>query len=77
MSNSTAHRLHWLRAQLLAGWTIEGRAIERQVRSGYGQQITALEFLLRGREGCLALAIDDGPELQSFLRERQIERVAL
>ncbi|HNP71738.1 MAG TPA: hypothetical protein PKK15_11535 [Kouleothrix sp.] len=71
------HRLRWLHTQLAEGWRLEGPVIERLVyRSAVGQ-VSAFEFVLRHERGCQVLAINDCPEVRSFMSERRLDSVLI
>ncbi len=77
MINYGANRLQWLRAQMADGWRLEGPVIERSVYSSASRRTSAFEFVLRHERGCQVLAINDCPEVRSFLSERRLECVCL
>ncbi|KPV52259.1 hypothetical protein SE17_16550 [Kouleothrix aurantiaca] len=77
MVDEATGRLQWVYAQLAAGWRVEGPVIERAVYRGQHERASVFEFVLRHERGCQAMAVNDCPEVRSFIRERQLASIAL
>lgn len=77
MVEYTTSRLQSLQSWIAAGWRLEAPVLERVVYIGSGGRTSAFEFVLRYEPGYQVIAIPDCPEVRRFIRERQLESIAL